>query len=54
MADLQRGGGEVVMFTGGGRSCTVRRKGRDGREELKILGGNFLETNVSGIRKRRI
>jgi hypothetical protein len=27
---------------------------REGREELKILEGNFLETNESGIRRRQI
>jgi hypothetical protein len=46
MADLQRRGREVVTFTGGGRSCTAGRKEIEGREELKILGENFLETNV--------
>jgi hypothetical protein len=39
MSDLQGGGREVATFTGGGRSYIAGRKEREGREELKILGG---------------
>jgi hypothetical protein len=54
MADPQRGGREVATFTMGGRSCTAGMKEREEREELKIVGGNFLETDVSGKRRRQI
>jgi len=45
MADIQGRGREVPTFTGGGMSSTAKRKEKEGREELKILGGNFLEKN---------
>jgi hypothetical protein len=39
MADIQGRGREVPTFTGGGMSSTAKRKEKEGREELKILGG---------------